>query len=90
MKHLSGVNWKKSPYQKKRGEPVSRILSTTTISLAPTVAGGVFATNPSVQRIEPILRPYLVLLRVGFAKRRVTTDTRELLPHDFTIAGFAP
>ena len=73
-----------------RGEPVSRILSTTTISLAQTVAGRVLATNPSVERIEPILRPYLVLLRVGFAKRRVATDARELLPHDFTIAGLSP
>ncbi|MEY3901175.1 MAG: hypothetical protein RL189_481, partial [Pseudomonadota bacterium] len=42
-----------------------------------------------VKRIEPILRPYLVLLRVGFAKCRVATDTRELLPHDFTIAGLS-
>ena len=74
---------------KKRGESVSRILSTTTISLAHAVADGVFATNPGVERTEPILRPYLVLLRVGFAKRRVATNARELLPHDFTIAGLS-
>ncbi len=45
-----------------------------------------FAANPSVKRTEPVLHPYLALLQVGFAKRRVATDTRELLPHVFTIA----
>jgi hypothetical protein len=46
-----------------------------------------FAANPDVKRTEPVLHPYLALLQVGFAKRRVATDTRELLPHVFTIAG---
>ncbi len=44
-----------------------------------------FATNPDVKRVEQTLRPYLVLLRVGFSKRPVARDIRELLPHDFNL-----
>ena len=53
------------------------------------VATPIIATNPGVERAEQTLRPYLVLLQVGFATRHVAMDTRELLPHVFTIAGFA-
>ena len=43
------------------------------------------ATNPKSRRAGS-LSSYLVLLLVGFTPSRLTTDSRELLPHDFTLA----
>ena len=34
--------------------------------------------------------PCVALLRVGFARRRVSTDGRELLPPDFTLTPVSP
>ena len=46
----------------------------------------IYAANPEGPRATST-PPYLALLPTGFARRSVTRDVRELLPHDFTFAG---
>ena len=50
---------------------------------SPGVAAGVM--QPTRGRVGRSWPPYLALLRVGLARRRVTTVGRELLPPDFTL-----
>lgn len=40
--------------------------------------------------VERVLPPYLVLLRMGFAKPTCHQIAGELLPHRFTLTSFAP
>ena len=58
------------------------------ISLAPALPPG---SSDQPEEIGPgCPSSYLVLLRVGFARRRCHHRRGELLPHHFTLTLFAP